>query len=104
MANRKNLYKVDFTVNNLSMKEQDHIFKVLLSHLTIEQRQNFHILVTDILGGQHYVWDGYGIDPDGIKCKKCLFIDCETCAIFKRRRGVDNGKNSNDIRTDREDK
>ena len=23
------------------------------------------------MGGKHFIWDGYGIDPNGLKCPKC---------------------------------
>ena len=37
MASRKNFYKVDFSIDNLSLKEQQHIFEVLLSQLNYNQ-------------------------------------------------------------------
>lgn len=104
MAKRKNLYKVEFSVDNLSMKEQEQFYKIILAQLDFEQRQNLHIKITDFIGGEHFLWEGYGIDPFGEKCNNCKFIDCETCAIYKNRKEKKDGKNSNDVRTNREDK
>ena len=91
MASRKNFYKVDFSIDNLSLKEQQHIFEVLLSQLNYNQRQDLHITVTDPMGGKHFIWDGYGIDPNGLKCLKCNAIDCTDCPSYKRRGENKNG-------------
>ena len=86
MASRKNFYKVDFSIDNLSLKEQQHIFEVLLSQLNYNQRQDLHITVTDSVGGKHFIWDNKGIDPNGVKCPKCSDIDCYDCPIYNGRK------------------
>lgn len=82
----KNRYKVEFSIDNLSLKEQNEIFKNLLAQLDYSQRQDLHITITDCIGGKHFIWDGYGIDPNGIKCPKCSGIDCYDCPIYNRRK------------------
>ena len=82
----KNRYKVEFSIDNLSLKEQNDIFKNLLAQLDYSQRQDLHITITDVIGGRHFIWDGYGIDPNGIKCPKCSGIDCYDCPIYNGRK------------------
>ena len=82
----KNRYKVEFSIDNLSLKEQNEIFKNLLAQLDYSKRQDLHIIITDVIGGKHFIWDGYGIDPNGVKCPKCSGIDCYDCPIYSRRR------------------
>lgn len=90
MANRKNIYKVDFSIDNLSLREQQHIFDILISELNYNQRQDLHITVTDCIGGKHFIWDSKGTDPDGIDCPKCNAIDCSDCPSYKRRGSMKN--------------
>ena len=82
----KNRYKVEFSIDNLPLKEQNEIFKNLLAQLDYSQRQDLHITITDCIGGKHFIWDGYGIDPNGVKCPKCSGIDCYDCPIYNRRK------------------
>lgn len=82
----KNRYKVEFSIDNLSLKEQNEIFKNLLAQLDYSKRQDLHIIITDVIGGKHFIWDGYGIDPNGVKCPKCSGIDCYDCPIYSRRK------------------
>ena len=82
----KNRYKVEFSIDNLSLKEQNDIFKNLLAQLDYSQRQDLHIIITDVIGGRHFIWDGYGIDPNGVKCPKCSGIDCHDCPIYNGRK------------------
>lgn len=82
----KNRYKVEFSIDNLSLKEQNEIFKNLFAQLDYSKRQDLHIIITDVIGGKHFIWDGYGIDPNGVKCPKCSGIDCYDCPIYSRRR------------------
>lgn len=81
----KPLYNVNFSITGLSLKEQQHIFETVLAQLDYNQRLNFHIEVVDYLGGKHYIWDGTGIDPNGVKCNKCNLINCDECNLYKRR-------------------
>ena len=62
----KNIFKVDFSIDNLSLIEQEKIFKGLISMLDYNSRQNLHIIVTDRIGGKHFIWDKKGIDTNGI--------------------------------------
>lgn len=82
----KNRYKAEFSIDNLPLKEQNEIFKNLLAQLDYSQRQDLHITITDCIGGKHFIWDGYGIDPNGVKCPKCSYIDCYDCPIYNRRK------------------
>lgn len=82
----KNLYKVDFSIDNLSLIQQEQIFKKLIKMLDYEGRQNLHITVTDSIGGKHFIWDGCGEMPNGIKCRKCNMIDCEDCLIYQNNK------------------
>lgn len=88
---KKNNYHVDFSIDNLSMREQHHIFEILLAELNYCQRQDLHITVTDSLGGKHQIWDNTGVDPDGFTCSDCKLIDCLDCVIYKRRKEMNNG-------------
>ena len=87
----KNRYKVEFSIDNLSLKEQNEIFKNLLAQLDYSKRQDLHIIITDVIGGKHFIWDGYGIDPNGLKCPKCNAIDRTDCPSYKRRGDNKNG-------------
>lgn len=87
MAKNRSMYKIEFSIDNLSLKEQQNIFETVLAKLDYNQRQNFHVTVIDFLGGKHNIWDGEGtgIDPNGEFCKKCKLIDCESCVIYLNR-------------------
>lgn len=100
MAKKKNNYKVDFSIDNLTMKEQQEIFETVVKKLDFNQRQDLHITVTDASGGKHYIWDGYGIDPTGIKCVGCKMIDCTDCPIYEKRKELADGKDSSNARND----
>lgn len=85
MAKKKNNYKVDFSIDNLTMKEQQEIFETVVKKLDFNQRQDLHITVTDSIGGKHFIWDDKGIDPNGINCSRCKNIDCYDCIIYQSR-------------------
>lgn len=78
----KNLFRVDFSVDNISLKEQQDLFNKVVDALDYNGRQNLHITVTDRIGGQHKVWDNTGVDPDGDFCKKCINVDCAECEVY----------------------
>ena len=82
---KKNIYKVDFSIDNLSLAEQQEIFEAVIKKLDFNQRQDLHITVTDSIGGKHFIWDDIGIDPNGIKCSRCKNIDCYDCLIYQSR-------------------
>ena len=82
---KKNIYKVDFSIDNLSLAEQQEIFEAVVKKLDFNQRQDLHITVTDSIGGKHFIWDDKGIDPNGINCSRCKNIDCYDCMIYQSR-------------------
>ena len=79
---KKNIYKVDFSIDNLSLAEQQEVFEAVVKKLDFNQRQDLHITVTDSIGGKHFIWDDKGIDPNGINCSRCKNIDCYDCLIY----------------------
>lgn len=88
---RKNKFKVEFSVDDITLAEQDRIFKVLIDTLDYNQRQKLNITVTDPMGGKHYIWDDKGIDPNGVKCSNCKSVDCRGCMIYSAREEMKNG-------------
>lgn len=82
---KKNIYKVDFSIDNLSLAEQQAVFEAVIKKLDFNQRQDLHITVTDSIGGKHFIWDDKGIDPNGINCSRCKNIDCYDCMIYQSR-------------------
>lgn len=82
---KKNIYKVDFSIDNLSLAEQQEVFEAVVKKLDFNQRQDLHITVTDSIGGKHFIWDDKGIDPNGINCSRCKNIDCYDCLIYQSR-------------------
>ena len=82
---KKNIYKVDFSIDNLSLAEQQEVFEAVIKKLDFNQRQDLHITVTDSIGGKHFIWDDKGIDPNGINCSRCKNIDCYDCLIYHSR-------------------
>ena len=86
MAKTRSMYQVEFSIDNLSMYEQQRIFQALLAQLNYNQRMDLHVTVTDFMGGKHYIWDGTGRDPDGVFCRECKMIDCENCLLYLKRK------------------
>ena len=82
---KKNIYKVDFSIDILSLAEQQEVFEAVIKKLDFNQRQDLHITVTDSIGGKHFIWDDKGIDPNGINCSRCKNIDCYDCLIYQSR-------------------
>lgn len=85
MSAKKRTYQVDFSVKDLTLYKQNEIFKWLINFLDFEERQKLTIKITDLCGGQHFIWDKYGIDPAGTKCKECNFIECADCPVWNLR-------------------
>lgn len=83
---KKSIYKVDFSIDNLSIIEQQEVFEAIIKKLDFNQRQDLHITVTDSIGGKHFIWDDKGIDPNGINCPRCKDIDCCDCLIYQNRK------------------
>ena len=82
----KNSFKVDFSIDNLSLNEQQKVFETVVNCLDYSQRQNLHITITDPIGGKHFIWDNKGVDPDNTPCKKCSFINCADCMVYEGRK------------------
>ncbi len=85
---KRNIYKVDFSIDNLTLKEQDKLFKILIRSLDYDARMALHVTVTDSSGGKHFIWESKGIDPNGVKCNKCKSIECADCPTFLTREKV----------------
>lgn len=100
MAKKKNNYKVDFSIDNLTMREQQEVFEAVIKKLDFNQRQDLHITVTDASGGKHHIWDGFGIDPTGTKCVNCKMIDCTDCPIYEKRKELADGKDGSNAGND----
>jgi hypothetical protein len=85
MANNSN-YEVTFSIGGLTLMGQEQIYQILMKTLTPQQKDNLSIVVTDPVGGKHYVFDDWGIQPDGEKCKKCLQYNCNDCVVYGYKR------------------
>ena len=97
---KKSIYKVDFSIDNLTMAEQQAVFEAVIKKLDFNQRQDLHITITDSVGGKHFIWDGYGIDPTGTKCVNCKTIECDGCPVYERRKEMLNGENNSNAGND----
>ena len=84
MANKRAHYEVDFSLSKLTLAEQDRFYQKLMSILDQDLKDKLNIRITDLIGGQHYLFDGKGVRPDGIECTKCVFVDCAQCKIWKK--------------------
>lgn len=82
-------YKVTFSVEGITLKEQEEIYDLLRKNLSFDMKDHFDIVVEDPVGGKHYLWRDTGINPDGKECKKCATINCAMCYHYK---GGKNGK------------
>ena len=80
-----NNYKVTFSIDGLTLMGQEQIYQALIKMLTPQQKDNLSIVVVDPVGGQHFVFDERGIQPDGEKCKKCLQYSCDACHTYQRK-------------------
>lgn len=86
MAKNRSMYKIDFSIDNLALIEQQKIFETVLAQLDYNQRMDLHVTVTDFMGGKHFIWDGKGQDPNGVPCAKCNLLDCEKCVLYLKRK------------------
>lgn len=77
-------YQVEFSIDNLSLLEQERIYQKVISILDFDQKENLHITITDPIGGKHYVWDGSGETPEHFFCKKCHEVSCSRCKTYSR--------------------
>lgn len=91
MAKSRSMYKVEFSIDNLTLHEQQEIFNKLLAQLDYDKRMDLHVTVTDFMGGKHFIWDGTGEDPNGVHCPKCGLIECEKCMLYMSRQKLEEG-------------
>lgn len=95
----KQIYKVEFSIDGLSLAEQNKFYNKLINILDEDQRYNLHITITDAIGGKHHIWDNKGFDPNGKLCRECKSIDCEDCSTYIARENIRNGKNADNTRS-----
>lgn len=81
-------YKVEFSVNDLSLIEQEHLYKDLLKYFP-QYKSRLNVKVIDGLNGEHNLIENYGISPIGEKCDKCVAIDCMTCKKYRLKVGLE---------------
>ena len=79
-------YSVDFNIPNLSLFEQDEVYNKLMKLLPPKIFNNMEIIVTDPVGGKHYMNSQYGVKPGGDMCFSCLQINCSLCPSFKEQK------------------
>lgn len=84
MGNKRAQYEVDFSLSKLTLAEQDRFYHKFMSVLDQDLKDKLNLKITDLIGGQHYLFDGVGIRPDGVECAKCIFVDCAQCKIWKK--------------------
>lgn len=77
-------YKVEFSLDGLSLAEQDHFYQNLLSILDQRQKDALRINIIDLIGGQHDPFSNKGIRPDKVECAKCGNVDCARCKVWKK--------------------
>lgn len=77
-------YQVEFSIDGLSLLEQEKIYQQVVAILDYNQREKLHITITDPIGGKHYVWDGSGETPEHFFCKKCHEFSCDRCKTYSR--------------------
>ena len=76
---KNNLYKVTFSIDNLTLYEQNQIYN-LLNKLDFNLKDNMNILITDPIGGIHDPLNRIGIMPNKNKCKlNCIRVNCSDC-------------------------
>ena len=82
-------YQVEFSIDGLSLLEQEKIYQQVVAILDYNQRGKLHITITDPIGGKHYVWDGSGETPEHFFCKKCHEFSCDRCKTYSRLGDID---------------
>ena len=84
MKPRYHGFDVTFSVENVTLQEQNQIYQALMKHLPSELKDRLAIEVKDVNGGRHQLLTETGITPEGTKCPLCKTIDCGQCPIWKR--------------------
>ena len=94
MANKRAQFKVDFSVDKLSIKEADALYGSLMKALSFDMKDRLTINITDLLGGKHDIFHEVGFMPDGSECK-CVRIDCADCPKWQlKQKEVKNGESN----------
>ena len=92
MKDRSSGYRVVFSVDAITLRQQEEIYDLLRKNLSFDMKDHLSVMVEDPIGGKHDLWQDSGIDPKGGICKKCATINCEFCHRYKEDK---NGKQSN---------
>lgn len=94
-------YTVDFTINQVKFYELNKFFDLVQKQIDPTMRNNMQIIITDNIGGKHYILQQYGSAPNGDKCKDCNLIDCSECATWSRKEKMkeDTEKNGTEVDT-----
>lgn len=79
-------YKVNFSVDGVSLKQQEEIFNAVQKILNEEERKFMTMEIEDVVGGRHDFLNQTGIKPSGELCKRCISIDCRLCIDYKEDR------------------
>lgn len=72
-------YEVIFSLENLTLYEQEKIYQILIKNLSFDQKSKLKIKVIDPVNGTHFVFEDRGIQPNGTECKVCKRVDCRNC-------------------------
>ncbi len=76
-------YKVTFSVEGITLREQEEIYDLLRKNLSFDMKDYLSITVEDPIGGKHNLWEDNGVKPNGEICKKCTFVDCQYCIKYR---------------------
>lgn len=76
-------YTVVFSVNGISMMQQQEIYDLLRKNLSFDMKDCLNITVEDPIGGKHNLWEENGVKPNGEICKECSFFDCQYCVKYR---------------------
>lgn len=90
-------YNVEFSLEGLTLIEQERFYQKLMSILDQSMKDVLHIKVTDLLGGVHDPFSNKGTRPDGINCNGCYTIDCARCSVWKKVTELENIKKEVEI-------
>lgn len=77
-------YSVEFSLEGLTLIEQERFYQKLMSILDQGMKDVLHIKVTDLVGGQHDIFYNKGVRPDGVSCNNCFSVDCTRCSVWKK--------------------
>lgn len=78
-------FQISFSIGNITLREQQEIFQMLMKHLNFHQKDNLKIVVIDPVNGEHDIFEQLGVAPSGKVCTNCCKIDCSSCYIYNHR-------------------